>query len=504
MGKGRTKVTVRPTPFALAEITVIKLVDGVRGPFDQVKVLGIPGRPDGQGGRFEETSSQGVFRSAPFPPGRRTIRVIAPRFGPADPSGGRVRAGEFSQEIDFLPTTAIQEDPPVNRVTVVMQAAHPVIRVTVSDVSLSPTFLADAEVEVIGTSKGRTDAFGVFVSGPVALGNHDILVRKPGFVPEAMDGDAFFQRVEIGEGNRGEIKDVHRDLRLNVSLLNPLVGSRRPLPGTHSNPITIWASGGATPHSVNADPRLPAPGGGRLPPSHPPRALADTPQGQDGWDLGINYGTTVPGEVGALVRLSRQLEPGTLALPDYLGGGTLGEHQVKKLAIVAHGAAGVMDVDQVEVGAGFGDRVPDPGRSLTVARLGVYQSSLERIGRCLHRDSVVYLIACRLAEVRNPDIPQGEAEEGIGELLLKRLSLAWPTTKVVAIRTLAVVPVTQTNGFPGLRATRHFNIPPDPKEYNIPSFANDLAKLPWFTEDSPHATVARDGNIIRRGLAAAS
>jgi hypothetical protein len=214
---------------------------------------------------------------------------------------------------------------------------------------------------------------------------------------------------------------------------------------------------------------------------------------QDGWDVGVNYGLGP----GALRALTNKIAPGTFALPSYVGGGVMQAHQIKRLAIVAHGAPGIMDVDQ-ESSGGFGVHVPVEAKSLSVPRLSVYSREIADLADLLDRDSVVLLAACNVGD------------STAGENLLKQLSDKWPSTKVVGIRSLGAVPVGNIKPglhamFAGLRDTRYQNgnaAPNEVRDYDDPTICADLVRLPWMSENSPHATVALDGNVIRRGTAA--
>jgi hypothetical protein len=479
--------TARPPQIASVRIRVLERFGPTTRPLGGVLVEGLPFRKftnpqTGEVSEIRTTNDQGIFESDGFLAGKRRVTLTKAGFGPFPPAANRgVVAGPVVREETFVPN--IQLDPDennevINRLEVVVAQEGPTIAVRVLNVTPStPVPIASARVEIIGIEVGATNSFGDFTSVPLPFGRRGINVRADGFVPEKKDGD-FFQEVELNElSGRQNSNPPNRNLRLVVNMVLP--PRTFPLPGTHPRPIAIWASGGATPHAVAADPRLPAPGGG------------DTPQGQDDWDIGINYGTTVTGEVpSAFVRLTRQLEPGGMTLPAHVGGGTIEENQIRRLAIVAHGDQGVFDADQFEVGQNFGHK-PNPASSLTLARLASFESSFDRLRKALQRDALLYLVACNLAD--------GDA----GEQLLREISLRLPTIRVVALRTICAVPVTsgRKDGalFAGLRDTIHKNPPNPPKDFEDPAVANNLTRLPWFSETSTHATVVLDGNVIRLG-----
>jgi hypothetical protein len=470
----RKAITVRPE-ITTAEITVV--APNGEGVEDcQVELVG--GKKAPAPGK---TNDKGIFRALAVP-GKYKLRVSKAGFGPA--TSPVVREGPFEQDVTLLPVQSLPGSTTTNAIQVQMALRNPriIVHVFLADPFNPLTVLPDADVEVIGTVKGKSDSNGTLVSPEVPFGRIGINVGKDGFEANRRESPTWFQEVEPRPGGAlisGTQQLPNRDLELRVELIK--AGGLRSvqLAPRHPKPIAVWADGGATPHTVDPDPRLPSPGAG------------DTPQGQDGWDLGISTFGIAP---AAFRGLAKQLTDGTINLPAYLGGGVLGAHQIKRLAIVAHGAPGIMDVDQNEVGQGFGARVPAAGVSLTLARIPNYTQELDMIGETLDREGVVYLVACNLAD--GPD----------GEDLLKALSDRWPTTKIVAIRSLGAVPlgVAKNSGtmFAGLRDTNYMNAARSPgvtRDYEKPAICNDLTALPWISETSPHATVALDGSIIRRG-----
>jgi hypothetical protein len=328
---------------------------------------------------------------------------------------------------------------------------------------------------------------GKFSVDGIPFGKHGVRVSKQNFSSATNEGDYF---IEIEVREQGVLPDRpflgNRDMQLEVGLVRAAAAHT---PAIQSNQPCrrLGVSGGATPHTVADDPRLPG------------NPTTDTPQGQAGWDVGIRepYGTTVPGETPVFKRLANFLQPG-MSLPDHVGGGVLQEHQIKRLAIVAHGRPGIMDADQFEAGFGLGGARPQASRSLTISRFSEYEDSLSKLRTVLARDAHVYLECCNLAA----------NEEG--ERLLTKISSLWPTVFVVGSKSMIVVPagLGRRGGqdFPGLRDSNHNEVPvpPVPKDYEELAFARDLTKLPWLSETSIHATVARNGSIIRRGTPVAA
>jgi hypothetical protein len=468
-----TTKTIRPAAqsprvYATTRLTVVRVMGSSREPVEGATVT-IPGvRPEGQA---DTTNSRGQWTSRLFRAGSYDVTVSAPGSGPLVPGGGAVVEANWIRRIRFEPSASFPAGVTPNDIQVEVAWRNPIIRVRAFDPFLSPRPLAGARVEIIGVDIGTTDVNGEYSSPPVPYGTRGVRVGLSGYFPQAMHGPEFFRQVEIRETASAGALPWGRDmlLRVELSQSQPLN-----LPGTNANPIAVWASGGATPHSVASDPRLPNPGGG------------DTSEGQDGWDVGI-----VP--YSNFRQLARALGDGAFALPSRLGGGTIQPNQVRRLAIVAHGGDGVFDVDQRTVG-NYGIR-PDATISLTLPRLSAYEQELELIAGALAENSVVYLTGCQLV--------QGQA----GEDLLRALSARWPTSWVVGSTTFCATTIENWQDkpgtgaqYPGIRQSDSKNNPgAATAACSDPALWRDLNRLPWFSEHSRHSTVARDGNIIRRG-----
>ncbi|HEU5072933.1 MAG TPA: hypothetical protein VFU02_02145 [Polyangiaceae bacterium] len=391
------------------------------------------------------------------------------------------------KRVTFVPAFELPERQDRQVVKVLMDPRNPRLIVTAVDVTnpLVPKLLPGVNVELIGVAQGVTDATGRFTTRAAPFGSRGVNIRMPGFLSQATGTNALFTTVEFrSQASVGpvNIEPESRDLTMAVEFaLTPPV-----LPGRHPRPFSLWAAGSATPDTVAEDPRLPNPGGG------------DTPEGQDGWDMGLNY--------SSLRQLARLLG-GDLDLPERLGGGKIGRHQLRRLGIVAHGAPGVLDVDQRAGRGAFGAVDPDNANSLTIDTFDSFRGELELIGESLARDAVVVFGACRLAE-RRPGKGGFDGEE-----LLKTISGLWKTATLVAIRTIATTTTTNRHRVPGtspsqtfagIRDTRHprSNQTGAAREADTVALWNDLSVLPWLSETSPHATLVRDGSVIRRGDAA--
>lgn len=461
--KFTTRGSPSPAIQTTAKITVAD-ASGIRLAGAEVEIKGA-----GKAGKGK-TDGSGVFKTKVLRAGTYNIEVKAQHFGPPQPAGKIVTEGPVVRKVKLLPNTKL---PPqgTNEIGIVVQQENPRIHITVIEDKgiLGSSPLAGASIEIIGKDSDTSNANGLYISPYLPFGKYWVLVKKAGLFPQNQEGDAFYRWVELRERGTDPASGPwppSRDLKLDVTLG---IVKAAGIPPLVSGPVAVWASGDGTPHTVAEDPRL----------------NKDSAKGQAGWDMGFQF--------ASFSDLSWKLQG---AKPAHLGGGMIQLHQVSRLAFVAHGAPGVVDVDQSESGD-YGVPIPLASRSLTVNRIGVYNSQLDRIGEALRQNSVVYVASCQAADSKE------------GEELLKMLSKRWPTTTVVGIRTLATVvsgmhkPLTSPSAiFAGVRDTRHANgikKPGEIRDYETTEFRNDLNKLPWLSESSPHTTVARDGNIIRRG-----
>jgi hypothetical protein len=413
------------------------------------------------------TNAAGVFAPKNLVrAGKYKIKVDKSHYGPPQTGSTPVAEGTIEKDIELLPNSKLG-NASTNEIEVMIMFEHPRIRVTVFEdkgILGGLTPLKDADIEITGLIKGKSDNNGEFVSHYAKFQTWNVHVAKTGMFPQNQDGSAFFRQVELRPLSFAPGRStLDRDLYLDVVLASQAPADIPPNPG---DPITIWASGDGTPHRVLEDPRL----------------AADKAEGQAGWEMGINFAN--------FLALSNALGR---ARASHLGEKDIGKHNVKKLAIVAHGAPGVVDVDQKEAGSDFGAPTPSGSSSLTAARIGHYNTEIDQIAEALCQNAVVIVASCQAGESRD------------GEALLKALSKRWKTATIVGLRTIATTVGLQrkkgTNAmYAGVRDTRFANGRKSPeRDAEIDAQTNDLSKLPWLAEDSPHATVARDGNIIRRG-----
>jgi len=136
------------------------------------------------------------------------------------------------------------------------------------------------------------------------------------------------------------------------------------------------------------------------------------------------------------------------------------------------------------------------------ARLRILGFSFERferefalIERCFHDNAIVFLMGCRIAAG-----PPGEA-------LLKALSVRWSGARIAAISSIGYIDASwqskpQSKGtrtYPGMRDTQYPNhkVPGGPpRDYEYKKIWNDLERLPWASERSPHVKVAFRGVLL--------
>lgn len=460
--------TLKPTAVASAVITVLNGSRDDQGVVNgaTVEIVGATLRSGAQ----TVTNDKGQLRTGPFLAGRYLVKVTKQGFGPFTPP--LVKDTPFTQEIDFLPNDQLQTTE--NEITIRLGVANPRVVVTVLEVPLigSPQPLTGADVDVIGTSKGKTDGVGVFGSDQVPFGQIGVTVSMPGFTPETQDGPSWFQTLDFIK--QATVDGAYPDFQLTVRMVG--VAGTKNIPPVHPKPLALWLNGG--PVLVDDDATL-------APPS-----ATDTLQGQAGWDFAATP------QQNEFVKVAERLATNAFEVPSALGGGTVGAHQLRRLGIVGHGAAGIMDVNQIQTG-NLG-ATPSAATSLTTASFAQFATAFDNIAQSLMRGASVYLMACELGD------------KG-GEDLLRLISQRLPTARVVALRTLAALPVTigkrpgASGTFPGLRDTNNHDLARTPNqgsEADVAANCNDLQKLPWFSETSTHATVFLDGNLIRRGAEA--
>ncbi|MGC4086841.1 MAG: hypothetical protein QM756_02870 [Polyangiaceae bacterium] len=467
----KKRATVSSTPVATVKITATNEArnSGALEKAD-VEIVGVTKGQTNDLGIFDTGNPQVRNTFKIFPPGTYLVKLSKPGFGPFTPP--ITREQEFAQRIKFLSNDQLST--PQNELTIRMGPANPKIIVTVFEVSILGDVrpMVGATVDIIGTAKGSSNNSGVF-SAAVPFGQIGVTVSKPGFQPETQDGSSWFQVVEVAADT--SLDGTLSDYELSVRMIS--LGTPRILPGTHPKPLALWLSGG--PSSVAEDASL-----------DPPSSV-DTLKGQAGWDFAMrllsNQFSTVAANLGG----------GKLPIPGFLGGGAVAANQIRRLAIVSHGDVGLIDVDQRTTIVNGHVTLPQRSNAWCDQTFARYAPDLQSIGKVLSKGALVYLLACNLAI------------GALGEQLLMFASRLWPTVRVVGFTTVVALPTTLGNKptkgqFPGFRDTRQHEVDPVPNRafpHEIAAICDDLSQLPWASETSPHATVALDGNIIRRGRA---
>jgi hypothetical protein len=155
---------------------------------------------------------------------------------------------------------------------------------------------------------------------------------------------------------------------------------------------------------------------------------------------------------------------------------------VSRLAIHAHGLAGKFFID---------GKNADP---LTKDNIAARHKDLEDIGLATTPDATILLVGC-LA---------GQRKEGTQ--LLQALSGVWPGRTVVGFVSVGYVHGGNMwrSGLltdciePGMRDTDHLYPSLSAKQQeDYGKIWGDLTKLPWASENSPHAKIVKDGVVLR-------
>ena len=399
--------------------------------------------------------------------------VEASRIGHGPPGSGIVREGPVTVRRRFLPRGAAELNGSRNNITLQMQVTSPVIEVRVFEEKFSGlSHVSNARVEIIGQEVGATDGSGGFVSRELAFGRYGVNVSAPGLVPKFQAGNLYHTVVELHSTG---LLDKRADMKLDVVMVDSMSGVRAgPVSVRHPSPIRIWATCTVnTPHQPALEVPL--------------RAPPNPWDGQTGWDRQLGFAD--------FDHLLAELTGVAVGRREPAAGMRVERHQIRRLAILVHGAAGKLDINGKATSGEFGT-VPTID-TLDEGSFQRFLPRLEELGTLLERDAELIFAACLFG-----DGAQGEA-------MLKRLSELWPTVTLGASRTICVTtgrqnvdPVLSSAGqFPGVRDTSHKVAKTGgvTRDYEIESNWRDLNLLPWLAHDSRHATVARDGNIIRRG-----
>ncbi len=194
----------------------------------------------------------------------------------------------------------------------------------------------------------------------------------------------------------------------------------------------------------------------------------DATNGQAGWDIGLKYGT---GAFASLPRLITERMKGSL---------------IKKLAINAHGFPGEVAVNGTDE---TGLAIPT---AMTARNLSAFKSVLDFLDRVMTPDGTLLFQSCIAGQ------------QSGGTDLVVALSKELGGRTIVAFTSIGFSsPAKQRRGDeacrePGVRDTPYFGSSSDEYgRYHKNGLWDDLSKMPWQTETSPHAKVAKNGAITR-------
>jgi hypothetical protein len=200
---------------------------------------------------------------------------------------------------------------------------------------------------------------------------------------------------------------------------------------------------------------------------------ADQTYGQAGWDVGIMYGT---GKFNTLPELIKKRCNGFF---------------IKKLALNAHGDPGSFAVNGVD------EKFMAIEPTLNAAQLEKlkvnFQKQLDFLNNVMTQDGILLLQGCLAGKSLG------------GTSLLTQLSLELRPRKIVGFSTVGFQSTEKQKRDddqcrePGARDTEEFYADPS-KEYERffkSGLWEELDKMPWQSENSPHAKVAQNGVIIR-------
>lgn len=254
--------------------------------------------------------------------------------------------------------------------------------------------------------------------------------------------------------------------------------------GPHLNPIHLWAGGIKAPaRYLDPDARLPDPAGG------------DQPFGQAGWHVCLEFKD--------FAHLGDLLGGGQFELPSFVCRNSLSkcgpieENQIARLAIVAHGGPGGIDINGT-VGRDLASAATD-STLLNLGTLSRYSKQFDQILKVLAFRAKVFFMSCQTGAGHD------------GEEFLKAVSNLWATKEVIVIGYKSVLYTNaaamhpgwrgSTECFPGVRETQYSNTTHgnDVRYYETTAAWNDLALLPWASESTLHATQAFRGVLLKVG-----
>lgn len=285
-----------------------------------------------------------------------------------------------------------------------------------------------------------------------------------------------------------------REQSVRMTIADPIAatpaGWSKPAPasnlvnGRHLNPINVWAAGIGTPlRFADGDARLPEQGGG------------DRVFGQDNWLLGVDFAN--------FADLANKLGGGQLELPSFAcknwisSCGPIEENQIQRLAILAHGGPGGVDIDNT-VGRDMDTSVATDTRMLNASTISKYAAQFDQLMHVLAYRAKVFFMCCLT----------GAGTEG--DEFLKAVSLRWESKEILVVGYKSVLYCGMQNKkgsagascYPGARETHYSNNKQGggPRYYETSEGWNNLSVLPWATESTPHATIAFRGILLKQGI----
>lgn len=240
--------------------------------------------------------------------------------------------------------------------------------------------------------------------------------------------------------------------------------------------LAVWAEALDVPGHVCSDARLRGKKATAV--SYPKGASF----GQAGWDMGLQF--------SSLSDLAQKLNYNPVSTPKHVCGNwvfacdPIKRGQVTRLGIHVHGLPGKL----------FFSGEKNKKMAVTPANVSSFRSDLNAIGLCTSQSGSTILFMGCLA---------GQGTEGTR--LLKAFSKVWPGRRIVAFSTIGFVSGGDQKRpgaactEPGMRDTNNTSpvLSWAAQQSTYGPIWNNLKKLPWASEKSPHAKVVLNGTIVR-------
>jgi hypothetical protein len=257
-----------------------------------------------------------------------------------------------------------------------------------------------------------------------------------------------------------------------------LPGYPLPIAAGWPSGCAVWAGHSQAPTLVCSDPRL---DGGKARLAYPSGSLS----GQAGWQVSVKF-TTIKDLADKL---------GSLTIPDYYGDeqagkGLVPEGRITRLAINAHGGAGVFAANGPNARSVDAEQVTD----MKVLTPGSLRDNLMRIPKMLAPGAPILLLGCQAGQ------------RAVGGFLLMSLSTVFRDHPVTAFTTIGYAGGPKTArasegcSEAGMRDTSYLQSSRGQQEENqrVAMHWGNLNEWPWASEVSARAKTALNGEIIRR------